>query len=76
MTDLGSIVLNNEPRQLLNAITLKPWIRTLSTRHYQMYIDKQCNILIFRDITKDNVHIPYLIRSLYRFIFAANKNQI
>lgn len=41
-----------------------------------MYIVKQYNILIFRDITKENVHTPYFKRFLYRFIFVTIKSNM
>ena len=41
-----------------------------------MYIGKQYNILIFRDITKENVHAPYFMRFLYRFIFVTIKSNM
>ena len=41
-----------------------------------MYIVKQYNILIFRDITKENVHALYFMRFLYRFIFVTIKSNM
>ena len=39
-----------------------------------MYIGKQYNILIFRNITKENVHVPYFMRFLYLFPLLSTKN--